>query len=523
MSTASSSPDLAVPRTDERCLSVRGIGKTFVGQVALRDFDLTINAGEIHALLGENGSGKSTFIKILTGYHRPDAGGVITVAGHDLHFGSPESSYNLGCRVVHQDLGLVESASVADNLSFNTGFARRFGTIRTRAEQRRAADDLERVGLTIDPNTLVADLSPTARTGVAVARALRPNPAAPTRLLVLDEPTASLPQTEVDQLLAIVEAAARGGTGVLYVTHRLDEVFRLAHNVTVLRDGRKVVTRPTAGLDHHGLVSLLVGEEFDTVATQLAASRAVTDRTALRVAGLSFGHLTGFDLAVAPGEVVGISGITGSGREFLLGAVFGAVARRAGTVSVDDRPIPPGRPDLSVPAGLAYLPPDRKSAGGVFDLSARENISLARLDAFWRWPVLRRGAERAESRRWFDDLDIRPRGAVDRKLSAFSGGNQQKILLAKWLRCQPKVLLLDEPTQGVDVPAKAAIHGRILQSAADGMAVVVSSADVDELTALCHRVVVLADGRIVSDVSGAAKSVANISRHMLTSRSGETP
>jgi ribose transport system ATP-binding protein len=506
---------------EEHCLSVRGVSKTFVGQVALRDFDLTINAGEIHALLGENGSGKSTFIKILTGYHRPDPGGTVALGGRALHFGSPESSYNLGCRAVHQDLGLVESASVADNLSFNAGFARRFGTIRGRAERSRAADDLKQVGLSIDPRTPVADLSPTARTGVAVARALRPNPTAPAQLLILDEPTASLPQNEVDQLLAIVEAVARNGIGVLYVTHRLDEVFRLAHNVTVLRDGRKVVTRPTAGLDHRSLVSLLVGEEFDAVATRSAALPAAADRAALHVAGLSAAHLTGFDMDVAPGEIVGISGITGSGRESLLGAIFGAVDRRVGQVSVDDQPILPSRPDLSVRAGVAYLPPDRKTGGGVFDLSARENISLAGLNTFWRWPALRRRAEKAESRRWFTDLDVRPRGAVDRELATFSGGNQQKVLLAKWLRCQPKVLLLDEPTQGVDVSAKAIIHSRILDSAAGGMAVVVSSSDVDELIALCHRVIVLADGHIASDVSGTAKSVANISRHMLASRSGE--
>jgi ribose transport system ATP-binding protein len=517
--SAASLPDDAM--ADERCLSVRGLSKTFVGQVALRDFDLAVAPGEIHALLGENGSGKSTFIKILTGYHRPDPGGTAAIGGRELHFGSPDSSYQLGCRVVHQDLGLVESASVAENLSFNAGFSRRLGTIRARAERQRAAEDLDRVGLSVSPRALVADLSPTARTGVAVARALRPNPAAPARLLILDEPTASLPQHEVDQLLAMVAAVARSGIGVIYVTHRLDEVFRLAHNVTVLRDGRKVVTRPTAGLDHRSLVSLLVGEEFDAVATRSAVLPPASGRAALQVGGLSVGPLAGFDLAVTPGEIVGVSGITGSGRESLLGAVFGAVPRRAGEVRVGDQPVPRGRPDLAVRAGMAYLPPDRKTSGGVFDLTARENISLARLAPFWRWPLLRRGAEREESRRWFTDLDVRPRGAIDRQLFTFSGGNQQKVLLAKWLRCAPRVLLLDEPTQGVDVPAKAVIHDRILQSAADGLAVVVSSADVDELTALCHRVIVLADGRVVSDVSGAAKTVANISRHMLVSAIGE--
>jgi ribose transport system ATP-binding protein len=252
---------MTAPADIAPALAVTGLSKSFGASVALQDVDLAIGPGEVQAVLGENGSGKSTLIKILSGFHRPDAG-TVAVAGQPLPFGNPASSYRLGARFVHQDLGLVDSIPVLDNLAIGAGFATRLGTISTRRSSERARKDLARVGLAVDPGASVGSLSPATRTGVAIARALREDPGSPVRLLVLDEPTATLPATEVERLMEIIRRVSAAGVGVLYVTHRLDEIFTIAANVTVLRDGREVATVPTSSLDHRRLVDLLVGEEL---------------------------------------------------------------------------------------------------------------------------------------------------------------------------------------------------------------------------------------------------------------------
>jgi ribose transport system ATP-binding protein len=504
------------PETEPKpALAVTNLSKTFSGTRALNAFELAIGAGEIHALIGENGSGKSTFIKILAGYHLPDSGGETYIGGHRLDLGSPDAAYALGCRFVHQDLGLVGDLSVADNLFLNSGFPTRFGTIRTRTCLARAKTELARLGLDIDPRTKVQDLSPAQRSGVAVARSLMRDPMAPVRLMVFDEPTATLPEDEVQRLLSIVRAVAASGVGVLYVTHRLDEIFGLAANVTVLRDGCKVATEPVKGLTRSDVVNLLVGGEFNEAHSEVAhldpgggpAVLQVTDLASAPIAGVSFG--------AQQREIVGIAGITGSGRETILSAIFGGAPRDGGTVHVNGKALAADRPDVAVSAGIAYLPADRKVKSGLMELNAHENLMITDVKAAWRWPKLRRKVEIAESRRWFEELEIRPMGCFDKLLETFSGGNQQKILLAKWLRIKPKLVLLDEPTQGVDVGAKAVIYSQLIQVAGDGAAVVMSSSDVDELAALCHRVIVLREGRISAELSGNDVTVRNISRAVL--------
>jgi ribose transport system ATP-binding protein len=256
-------------------LDARGLTKTFAGVVALNKVDLTVEPGEVHALLGENGSGKSTFIKILSGYHNPDPGSEVRIDGKAMQLGSPDPAYELGCRFVHQDLGLIDSSSVVDNLCMNTGFPTRFGTVRQRSARRRARTDLARVGLEhVQPESLVGALTPAMKTGVAVARALRQDSDETVKLLVLDEPTATLPDNEVQHLLGIVRQVAASGVGVLYVTHRLDEVFQVADRVTVLRDGRKAATEPTTALDRRRLINLLVGSELDELHATASVSGA---------------------------------------------------------------------------------------------------------------------------------------------------------------------------------------------------------------------------------------------------------
>jgi ribose transport system ATP-binding protein len=496
-------------------LHVEGLSKSFARTRALSGLTLTVNAGEVHVLLGHNGSGKSTLIKILSGYHAPDPGARIRIAGHELTAMSAGLAYRLGGRFVQQDLGLIPSLSVLDNLAIGSGFPTRFGTIRRKASLNRARQELDRVGLAIDPVRAVSELTASERTGVAVARALRADPGHPARLLVLDEPTATLPVDEVESLLETVRQVAADGIGVLYVTHHLGEVFRIADQVTVLRDGIVAGTGPAAAFDHGSLVRLLAGDEFLPVNEPAAAGRAATGRKPLLdIRQLRAGPVSDLSLAVYRGEVVGLAGLNGSGREAVLSTVFGARRPEHGQVLLDGEPLPPGRPDRSIARGVAYLAADRKQGGGVMGMTARENISLPNLKPFWSGFRLRKRRERRHSQEWFDRLSIRPVTAMDEPLSTFSGGNQQKILFAKWLSRGPTVFLLDEPTQGVDVGAKADLHRELMSVAGQGAAVVISSSDLDELADLSDRVVIMSHGRIVAELDGADADTRAITRLM---------
>jgi ribose transport system ATP-binding protein len=501
-------------------LEVEGVSKTFTRTKALSSVSMTIEPGEVHALLGQNGSGKSTLIKILSGYHAPDLGGGIRIQGTDLPIQSPVQSYRLGCRFVQQDLGLVSTLSVLDNMALGSGFPTSLGTIRGKATYRQAKDDLERLSLDIDPKALVATLSASERTGVAIARALREDPEYPACLLVLDEPTATLPVDEVDQLLDRVSAMAATGVGVLYVTHHLGEVFRVAHNVSVFRDGVVVGAGPVKDFDHAGIVELLAGEEL--LAEETESRREKKTREAARdhvvvfeVKSLSSGALVGASFNVERGEIVGIAGLAGSGRDAVLGASFGALPRTGGEVTVGGKVVPAGRPDVAIGEGVAYLAPDRKIGGGVMTMSARENLTLPDLKPFWKGGLLRRRAETSRTKEWFERLSVRPANAVNDPLSIFSGGNQQKILFGKWLSQKPSVFLLDEPTQGVDVGAKADLHRELITAAEAGAAVVVSSSDLEELADLCDRVLVIVDGRISAELHGAELTEGNITRRFM--------
>jgi ribose transport system ATP-binding protein len=498
-------------------LEVEGVSKTFTRTKALSGVSMTIEPGEVHALLGQNGSGKSTLIKILSGYHAPDPGGGIRVQGQDLPLQSPVQSYRLGCRFVQQDLGLVSTLSVLDNMALGSGFPTRLGTISGKASCQQAKADLERLSLDIDPRALVATLSASERTGVAIARALREDPQYPACLLVLDEPTATLPVDEVDHLLNRVSAMAATGVGVLYVTHHLGEVFRVAHNVSVFRDGVVVGAGPVKDFDHAGIVGLLAGEELlaeETESRREKVSRAAAreHEKILEVKDLRAGALAGVSFGVESGEIVGIAGLAGSGRDSVLGASFGALPRIAGEVTVKGDSLPAGRPDVAIGRGIAYLAPDRKIGGGVMTLSAKENLTLPNLKPFWKGLRLRKRSETKRTKEWFERLSVRPGDAVNEPLSIFSGGNQQKILFGKWLSQEPSVFLLDEPTQGVDVGAKADLHRELLTAAEGGAAVVVSSSDLEELADLCDRVLVIVDGRISAELRGAELTEGNITR-----------
>lgn len=493
-------------------LRMSGISKTFAQRTVLQPFELAIAPGEMLALLGQNGSGKSTLIKVLSGYHHPDQGGHCWVGGQPLEFGNPQASHKAGLRFVHQDLGLVATSTVLDNLAFTRGYNTRALTISTRSERTRAEASLGAVGLDLDPNLPVSKLTPAQRTGVAVARALDMGGAAAVAL-VLDEPTATLPTEEVDHLHAMLRSAASKGIAILYVTHHLDEVFRLADRVCVLRDGYLVESCSVQDIDRETIVQRLVGSEVDAVRRLYRdTSGGRGAGTLFEVQGLQTDFIHDVSLTAHSGEVVGVYGLTGSGRESFLGSVFGSLPRESGVVKVNGQEIESDSPRAAIAAGLGYLPPDRKVTGGVMHMTATENLTMASLRQFWRRGWLHNRAEDDEARTWFQKLQVSPIDGIGNFLSSFSGGNQQKIVLGKWLRLIPKVILLDEPTQGVDVGAKAELHRQILSACRNGAVVVVSSTDVEELASLCDRVMIMRHGKVAAQLAGDMVNETEINR-----------
>ena len=468
-------------------LQVAHLSKTFPGVKALDDVSLDVASGEVVALLGHNGSGKSTLIKVLAGVHRADVEGRVTVVDDAaLHF-------------IHQDLGLIPTLTTVENLDLS----RRLGAgglkpVQRRAEHTRAAALLERFGAFFDVTAPVGTLTPAERSIVAIARAMD-GWTSPRNVLVLDEPTAALHGAEVAKLLAVVRQVADSGAGIIYVSHRLDEVVSLADRVVVLCDGQVVAARARGEFDHDDLVGIIAGRARTGA---VPSTRSVTSARTVRLAvmGLRAGGVNGVDLSLDAGEIVGLFGLVGSGMERLAGAVFGATPRTAGTVEVDGVRIPPGRPDRSITAGLGFVPADRRRHGAVVTMNARENITLPSIGARPRARLrLNHRVERVDAAHWLTTATVRPL-RPEQGFALFSGGNQQKMVVAKWLRLEPAVLLLEEPTQGVDVGAKAGIYDLLVRTAATGAAVLVASSDAKELAAVCDRVLVLDHGVVVAEV-----------------------
>jgi ribose transport system ATP-binding protein len=484
-------------------LRIRNLSKTFPGQRALDAVDLEIAPGEIHALVGQNGSGKSTVVKILAGYHHPDRDAVAEVADVPFDLGSASAAAAAGLRFVHQDLGLVEAMTVADNFRMNRRL-RALAPLRRGEDRRAARDAMSALGYDVDPARRVAELAESERTAVGVARALD-GAGADGRfpLLVLDEATAALPGPEVERLFGALRRVAASGTAVLFISHYLDEVLSIADRVTILRDGKRVATAASVDLSHERLANLMLGREL--VAEAAAHTRlepaAAGGRPALAVHGVGGAELAPLNLAVQPGEVVGIAGLTGSGRDELASLLSGR-RLRVGEVLVDGRPIPPFDPRAAIDAGLCAVPADRAN-DALFRLSTlRENLTIGDLRPFWSGRRLHTRAEKDHAKVWIEELDVRP-ARSEAIIGELSGGNQQKVVMARWFRCTPRVLVLDEPTQGVDVGSKADIHRLVDLASTRGTATVVCSSDSAELERLCSRVIVLQRGVVIAELRGA--------------------
>ena len=438
----------------------------------------------------------ATLVKILAGVYQADPGTVVEVrdaegelvtgpaAREELHF-------------IHQDLGLADILTTVENLGLGKSVRwRGFAPVHGAAERRRAQQLIARFGVSFDVTVPVGKLSPAQRAIVAMARALD-GWTRPDNVLVLDEPTAALHGDEVQVLFEAIRRVASSGAGVVFISHRLDEVLELADRVVVLRDGQVVAEEATSRLDHDTMVKLIAGRK---VAEMTATNQDRTGEPVLTVTGISGAELSDFSLSLRAGEIVGAGGILGSGREQLAPMLFGAAHRSGGRVEVCGEELVPDDTAAAIESGMAYVPADRRRDGAVMGMSVRENLTLPLMRPLRRHlGRLDRRAERAETRSWMKMVGLRPPDP-EQPLKLFSGGNQQKVVLAKWLRVRPRVLLLDEPTQGVDVGAKAAIYELILAARRNGAGVLLCSSDTKELVSLCDRVLVLKQGRVVSEV-----------------------
>lgn len=478
-------------------LSLRGISKRYGQTQALSEAEFDVRHGEIHALMGGNGCGKSTLVQILAGVVAPDAGTIcVGEEEFDARQNSPTNAQRLGLRFVHQHTSTFPDLTVAENLGLGHVFRTSNGRIAWRRQRGHAVDVMMKLGISIDPRTPLRELSPSLQMMVAIGRALQDEDDSVRRILVLDEPTAALPASEATMLLRHLEQSAAAGRAIILITHRLEEVLRAAHRGTVLRDGRTVATLEREQLDHERLVQLIAGQaiEKDVDRKRRDYSNA---RPLLEAEGLCWGDA---GLKLHEGEILGVAGLLGSGRTTLLRSLFGAAGTAERAISLDGVPARLSDTRSAVRAGFGYVA-EHRSQGSFPNLSVARNVAIADLvDGHIMKRVSARD-ERAEAKRLVDRFLIRT-ASEESQMMSLSGGNQQKVILARWLKRDPRVLLLDEPTQGVDVGARAEIHRLIRIGAEQGTAVVVVSSDFGELAELCDRVITINAGKITADLTG---------------------
>ncbi|MET9379262.1 sugar ABC transporter ATP-binding protein [Streptomyces sp. NPDC003035] len=482
-----------MPQEHPPLLTMSAITKSFPGVRALDGVDLEVAPGEVHCLLGQNGAGKSTLIKVLAGAHQPD-GGRITWRGAPVHLRSPIAAMRLGIATIYQELDLVEGLSVAENVHLGHEPTTAGFVVHGRAARASTSVLLERLGHPeIDPARLVGELSAAQRQIVSMARALSHD----VRLIVMDEPSAALDPDEVDNLFRIVADLTADGVAVVYISHRLEEIRRIGDRVTVLKDGRAVAGGlPAASTPTRDIVALMTGRNVEYVFPPRPAEPSAA-APVLQVQGLSReGEFDPVDLELRPGEIVGLAGLVGSGRSEILETIYGARKATAGRVVVDGRTLRPGSVRDAVRAGLGLAPEERKAQGLLMLESVTRNVSVSTLARFSRAGWIDRHAEREAARTATRELSLRP-DDPDARIRTLSGGNQQKAVLARWLLRGCRVLLLDEPTRGVDVGARAELYAVIRRLADDGLAVLLVSSEVPEVLGLADRVLVLKEGRVV--------------------------
>jgi ribose transport system ATP-binding protein len=479
------------PTTTPPLLVAQGLCKSFPGVRALRQASLDLKAGEIHALVGENGAGKSTLIKILTGVHLPEAGSMV-INGAPVNFRSPLESRRSGVTAIYQELSLVPSLSVRANLFLGRERAR-LGFINSKAERSASRDILERLGVAIDPDGIVSSLTVAQQQMVEIGRAL----AQQSLILILDEPTAALAPREVERLFGILRDLALKGLGIIFISHRLDEVFSIADRITVMRDGVVVATRRAQEFTRQHLIELMVGrtlsEEFPKVA-------ATIHTEGLHVNGLSGGKVSNVSFVAHRGEILGLAGLMGAGRTEVARLIFGADQMESGVITLDGQSVKIGSPRDAIRSGICLLTEDRKNQGLVLKLSAQENFALGNLTKWSRGGWIDSRTERSRFQHHIEVLKLRIT-TPDQRAETLSGGNQQKLLIARWLEAKSQVVILDEPTRGIDVGAKHEMYLLINDLAAQGKVVILISSELPELLGMCDRIVVMRRGRISGEIT----------------------
>ncbi len=487
-------------------LELRDLSKSFAGIRVLSSVHLAIKRGEVHALIGQNGSGKSTLIKILSGYHVPDSGQVL-MRGEPVPLPiKPGEADKHGLRFLHQDVGVVRTMTVLENLRVGRYQTTGYGRLRWGAERRAAKALLADINLNIDPDTPLRDVPAAERALIGFARAVQEMDHERGEVLILDEPTAFLPRPSVLHMFEVVREITRRGSSVIFVSHRLDEIMGIADRVSILRDGQLIETVETQKTDEHKLVTAMLGRELET----LYPAKAVTKgKRVLGASNVSGKMARGVTFDVHAGEIVGLTGLLGMGHDEIPYLMFGAQTPTGGTVSVNDNTITDLSPRTAFAARMALLPADRQRQSGVPKATLIENVSMTSGNRFMSNGKLDHGAERTAVQQVLDMFDVRP-PHPDRLLATLSGGNQQKALLGKWLQTHPAVLLLHEPTQGVDIGSRKQILKIIADVAAAGTAVLIASAEYEELARLCHRVLVFRHGQILRELTGDDLTEARI-------------
>ncbi len=476
-------------------ISLEHAEKSFGAVHALADGDIELYGGEVHGLVGENGAGKSTLVKILAGVHRPDSGRLV-LDGEEAIFDNAKQSQTAGIAIIFQEPTLFPDLTVAENIFVGVQPLKRFRRIDGRRMRREAATLFEQLGVRLDPDRLARGLSIADQQLVEIAKALTTN----ARVIVMDEPTAALATNEVQRLFRIVETLRARGNAVLFVSHRLEEIFEICQRVTVMRDGRHVWTKSIEELTVPSVIRAMVGRDMDALFPKLPTEPG---RVVLEIERLTReGDFTDVSFVVRSGEIVALAGLVGAGRTEVARAIFGIDRWDAGSVEIEGRRLPPGSPSAAMAAGIGLVPEDRRQQGLVMDFSIERNIALASLDSVRRGGMIFRGAERTFARDWALRLQLKY-ARLSNPVWTLSGGNQQKTVLAKWLGRKPKLLIVDEPTRGIDVGTKAEVHRLLSELAAQGVAVLMISSELPEVLGMADRIIVLFEGRVMREFARA--------------------
>jgi len=496
-------------------LELTHISKSFPGVQALTDVRFDVLPGEVHALVGENGAGKSTLIKIISGVYRPDEGTLKMDQQEREPFHSPRDAQAAGIATIYQELSLYPELSAAENIFMGHAPRTRFGAVDWPEMRRQARDILASLEIhNLDVGRKIGTLSVGNRQRIEIAKALSLN----ARVLIMDEPTAALTESDVEQLFSIVRLLQARGVAIIYISHRLQEIFALADRVTVLRDGEYVATRPVAEITERDMINLMVGRTIDDLFPKLPAAIGAPR---LEVRDLwRRPYALGASLTVHSGEIVGLAGLVGAGRSELAQAIFGIAPAQSGEILIDGKRVRIRHPGDAMRLGIAYVPEERGSQGLIKQMNIRENVSLAVLRTLTKGPFIDRAGDKSLARRTIDQLNIRAY-SINQVVNKLSGGNQQKVVIGKWLASKPRILIMDEPTRGIDVGAKAEVHRLMSQLAQQGMAVLMISSELPEILGMSDRIVVMREGEIAGEFSREEATQEKIAAAMMSVATGE--